>query len=165
MNAKPPRRASLYARQSKAGPDGIHRQLPRRRRHVEDEGCVIICEYVDDGLSAAKSCGPNSGWARMLADADAGKIDTVVGVVLDRLHRSLQDFVVLVDHNLVAVSTNDELDLATADDEFMTTRLAALARCEVRRKAERQSRARWQRAQRGRAPMTSVRWRYQALHR
>lgn len=146
------RRAALYARQSKADPDGIDRQLPRLRKLVADRGWLIAGEYVDDGMSASKSRGPGSAWARMLADADAGKVDTVVAVDLDRLLRGLQDLLVLIEHDLMAVTTNGEIDLTTADGEFRATILAAVARFEVRRKAERQSRAQLQRAQQGRAP-------------
>lgn len=147
-----PRRAALYARQSKADPDGIKRQLPRLQKLADQRGWVIVDKYVDDGMSASKSRGPTSNWARMLADADAGNIDTVVAVNLDRLLRSLQDLLVLIEHDLMAVTTDGEIDLTTADGEFRATILAAVARFEVRRKAERQSRAQLQRAQQGRAP-------------
>lgn len=147
-----PRRAALYARQSKADSDGIDRQLPRIRKLAEDRGWIIVDEYIDDGLSASKSRGPGSNWARMLTDADAGKIDTVIGVDLDRLLRSLQDLLVLIDHKLMAVTVSGDIDLSTADGEFRATMLAGIARFEVRRKAERQSRAQLQRAQQGRPP-------------
>lgn len=147
-----PRRAALYARQSKADPVGIDRQLPRIRELATDNGWLVVDEYVDDGMSASKSRGPSSHWARMLADADAGKVDTVIAVDLDRLLRSLQDLIVLIEHNLMAVTVNGDLDLSTADGEFRATMLAAIARFEVRRKGERQSRAQMQRAMQGRAP-------------
>lgn len=147
-----PRKVVLYARQSKADPDGIDRQLPRIRKLANDRGWTIVDEYVDDGFSASKSRGPKSSWARMLADANAGKIDTVIGVDLDRLLRSLQDLLVLIEHNLMAVTVSGDIDLSTADGEFRATIFAAVARFEVRRKAERQSRAQLQRALQGRAP-------------
>lgn len=87
----------------------------------------------------------------MLADADAGKIDNVIGVDLDRLLRRLQDLLVLIEHNLMAVTVSGDIDLSTADGEFRATMRAAIARFEVRRKAERQSRAQVQRAMQGRA--------------
>lgn len=146
------RLVALYARQSKADPDGIERQLPRIRKLAEERGWTVVDEYVDDGMSASKSRGPGSDWARMLADAKAGKVNTVIGVDLDRLLRSLTDLLTLIEHNLMAVTVNGDIDLSTADGEFRATMLAAIARFEVRRKAERQSRAQLQRAQQGRAP-------------
>lgn len=146
------RRAALYARQSKADPDGIDRQLPRLRNLARERGWTIVAEYVDDGFSAAKSRGPGSDWARMLADAQAGKVDTVIAVDLDRLLRGLPDLLVLIEHKLMAVTISGEIDLTSADGEFRATILAAVARFEVRRKAERQSRGQLQRAQQGRAP-------------
>ena len=147
-----PRLAALYARQSKADPDGIDRQLPRLRKLAKNQGWTVVGEYVDDGMSASKSRGPGSAWMRMLSDADAGKIDTVIAVDLDRLLRGLPDLIALIEHKLMALTLSGELDLTSADGEFRATMLAAVARFEVRRKAERQSRAQLQRAQQGRAP-------------
>jgi site-specific DNA recombinase len=146
------RRVALYARQSKADPDGIDRQLPRLRKEAEERGWAIVGEYVDDGLSASKSRGPSSSWHRMLLDAEAGKIDTVLAVDLDSLLRTLQDLLVLIEHKLMARTIDGEIDITTADGEFRATILAAIARFEVRRKGERQSRAQAQRAAQGRAP-------------
>lgn len=146
------RSVALYARQSKSDRDGIDRQLPRLRAMAEQRGWTVFDEYVDDGLSATRQRGPSSEWSRMLADATQGRIDTVVAVDLDRLLRSLSDLLVLIEHGLMAVTSNGEIDLTSADGEFRATILAAVARFEVRRKGERQSRAQEQRATQGRAP-------------
>lgn len=150
--ATSPRRAALYARQSKDDPDGIDRQIPRTRELAARRGWRVVGEYTDDGVSASRSRGTGTGWARMLDDAAAGRIDTVIAVDLDRLLRSTRDLITLVDFNLMAVTVDGEIDLSTADGEFRATMLAAIARFEVRRKAERQSRGQMQRAQLGRPP-------------
>lgn len=147
-----PRRAALYARQSKNDPDGIERQLPRVRKLAEIRGWIVVDVYPDDKLTASKTRGPGTQWARMLADADAGKIDTVIAVDLDRLLRTTRDLNTLIEYNLMAVTVGGEIDLSTADGEFRATMLAGIARFEVRRKAERQSRGQVQRAQQGRPP-------------
>ncbi|MGO2943866.1 MAG: recombinase family protein [Brevibacterium aurantiacum] len=46
---------ALYGRQAKADPDGIDRQIPRLRKLAAERGWAIAGEYVDDGMSAAKS--------------------------------------------------------------------------------------------------------------
>lgn len=150
--APSPRRAALYVRQSKEDPDGIDRQLPRVTQLAKAREWEIVDTYRDDGESASKLRGVGTGWSRMLADADRGRIDTVIAVDLDRLLRSTRDLNVLIDHGVMAVTVDGEIDLSTADGEFRATMLAGIARFEVRRKAERQSRGQLQRAMQGRPP-------------
>ncbi|MDD1475477.1 hypothetical protein [Arthrobacter sp. H16F315] len=65
--------------------------------------------YIDDDLWASKTRGPGIGWGRILAAAaDAGKINTVLAVDFDRLLRGVRD---LIDHGLMAVTVDDEIDL------------------------------------------------------
>lgn len=146
------KRAALYVRQSKADDQGIARQLERTRALAELRGWTVAGEYVDDGHSASKARGSGTAWARMLADADAGLLEVVIAVDLDRLLRTTRDLNVLIDHGLAALTLDGELDLTTADGEFRATMLASIARFEVRRKGERQSRANAQRAAGGGVP-------------
>lgn len=142
-------RAALYLRQSKSDDDGIERQRDRTRRLAELRGWSTVREYVDDDVSASKTRGPGTAWAKMLSDASAGNIDVVIGVDLDRLLRSTRDLNTLVDHNLKVVTVDGEIDLTTADGELRASMLASIARFEVRRKGERQTRANAQRAKKG----------------
>jgi len=144
------RAAALYARQSKSDPDGIDRQIPRVTALAQARGWQIVDRYTDDDVSASKGRGHGTGWARMLGDATAGRVDTVIAVDIDRLLRSTRDLNTLIDHGLMAVTVDGEIDLTTADGEFRATMLAGIARFEVRRKGERQSRAQQQRAEQGR---------------
>lgn len=149
MPAIATRRVALYARQSKEDPEGIERQRPRTAALAKVRGWTVVDRYEDDDVTASKTRGPGSGWARMLEDADAGRIDTVISVDVDRLLRSTRDINTLIDHGLTIVTVDGEIDLSTADGEFRATMLAAIARFEVRRKGERQSRAQQQRAEKG----------------
>ncbi len=144
------RRCGLYARQSKGDLDGIDRQLPRLKALATARGWTVIDQYLDDDVTASKPRGDETGWKRMLDDATAGLIDTVIAVDIDRLLRSTRDLNTLIDHGLMAVTVDGEIDLSTADGEFRATMLAGVARFEVRRKGERQSRAQQQRAEKGR---------------
>lgn len=146
------RLAALYARQSKEHSDGIDRQLPRLRAIAEARGWVVVGTYTDDDVSASEPRGPGTSWGRMLADADKGRINTVLAVDLDRLLRTTRDLNTLIDHGLMAVTVDGEIDLSTADGEFRATMLAGIARFEGRRKAERQRRAARQRAYQGKTP-------------
>jgi site-specific DNA recombinase len=146
------KRAALYLRQSKGDDKGIDRQLERTRALAELRGWTVVGEYADDDVSASKTRGTGTSWARMLADADAGLVEVVVAVDLDRLLRSTRDLNTLVDHGLAVVTVDGEIDLSTADGEFRASMLASIARFEVRRKGERQTRANAGRAARGGIP-------------
>lgn len=148
------RRAALYLRQSptRNGEDGIERQRARTTALAESRGWRIVGEYVDLDVSASKTRGKGTDWARMLADRAEGLLDVVIAVDLDRLLRSTRDLNALIDAGLMAVTVDGEIDLTTADGEFRATMLAGIARFEVRRKGERQSRANQQRAERGGVP-------------
>lgn len=150
--AKTSRRAALYLRQSKTSDDGIDRQRERTTALAEARGWKVVAEYTDNDVSASKSRAAGTGWARMLADRASDLIDVVVAVDLDRLLRSTRDLNVLIDAGLMAVTVDGEIDLTTADGEFRATMLAGIARFEVRRKGERQSRANVQRAANGGVP-------------
>lgn len=152
MEPSTTRLVALYARQSKGDPDGIDRQLPRTAALAEMRGWTVVDRYADDDVSASKPRGAGTGWARMLDDARAGRINTVIAVDLDRLLRTTRDLNTLIDHGLMAVTVDGEIDLSTADGEFRATMLAGIARFEVRRKGERQTRAQQQRAEQGRPP-------------
>lgn len=144
------KRAALYIRQSKSDDEGIERQIERTTALATARGWRIVATYEDNDVSASKARGPRTAWGRMLAHAD--EIDVVIGVDLDRVVRSTRDINVLIDHNLMLVTVDGEIDLTTADGEFRASMLASIARFEVRRKGERQKRANIQRAANGGVP-------------
>lgn len=133
-------RAAVYVRQSVHHVEGIDRGLARCREEVAKRGYTLAAQYADNNVSASKSR-TSSQWADMLRDAEAGKFDVVVGVDMDRLARSIQDLAALIALDLRVLTVDGEIDLTSADGEFRATMLAAIARFEVRRKAERQTRA------------------------
>lgn len=145
------KRAARYHRQSPTqnAEEGIDRQEPRTAALVKARGWIDAGTYVDEDVTASKERGPSTGWHRMLMNAEAGKIDVVVGVDLDRVLRTTRDLNTLIDHGLALVTVDGEIDLTTADGEFRATMLAGIARFEVRRKGERQRRAQQQRAEKG----------------
>lgn len=143
-------RVALYLRQSKNDDEGIVRQRDRGRSLSAARGWQVIDEFVDDDVTASKPRGPKTAWGAMLARSD--DFDVVVSVDLDRIVRSTRDLNVLIDHGLMLATVDGEIDLTTADGEFRASMLATIARFEVRRKGERQTRANIQRARRGVPP-------------
>lgn len=145
-----PKRAALYLRQSKSDDEGIERQTERTTALATARGWTVAGTFIDDDVTASKPRGPHTAWGRMLAASD--ELDVVIGVDLDRVVRSTRDLNTLIDHGLSLVTLDGEIDLTTADGEFRASMLAAIARFEVRRKGERQTRANAQRAAKGGVP-------------
>ena len=84
-----PLRAALYARVSTTGHgQDVGLQLEELRTAAVLRGWDIAEEFVDRGVSGARESRP--ALDRMLADAQAGRVDVVVVWKLDRLGRSLQ---------------------------------------------------------------------------
>lgn len=133
-------RAAVYVRQSKFAPEGIDRGIERCTGLVAARGWTLVGEFADNDVSASKTRA-GTRWADMLEEARAGRIDVVVGVDVDRLVRSIGDLATLIELGVRVLTVDGEIDLTTADGEFRATMLAAIARFEVRRKAERQVRA------------------------
>ena len=58
-------------------------------------GLIVVGEYVDDGISGTKY--DRDEFQRMLSDVENGKIDIILVTKMDRLHRSLKNFLVMQD--------------------------------------------------------------------
>ena len=78
------------ARQEKEG-DSIPAQLDALRDYIRQRDDLIPAgEYIDAGISGTKE--NRDELQRMLDDVKAGKIDLIIVTKLDRLHRSLRNF-------------------------------------------------------------------------
>lgn len=99
-------RVAIYARQSVREDDGIEQQKVEcasevNRRQLlaaqqakegeEPERWDVVRTYEDNETSASKERGTGTKWALMLSDIDAGLIDCIVVVAVDRLMRRLSD--------------------------------------------------------------------------
>lgn len=157
-------RAAIYARQSldrekienetteerkQRQSDAIQKQVDICRKLLHQKEWEGLAPYTDNDVSASKSRAKNTAWSRLLVDIEAGKIDVVVSVDLDRLLRSTSDLVVLLATGVKVMTVDGEIDLTTADGEFRATILTGIARFEVRRKSERQKRENVDRIKRG----------------
>lgn len=88
-------RAALYARVSTLNGQDVGLQLDELRQVAGQRGWVLVEEYVDEGVSGAKASRP--GLDRLLADAQRGRFDVVLVWKLDRLGRSLQHLLGVLD--------------------------------------------------------------------
>lgn len=134
-------KVAIYVRQSVKDDEGIERGLAATRALVDRHpDWTLVGEFVDNAVSASKTR-KGTQWAAMLEKVEAGEIEVVVGVDVDRLLRSLRDMLTLIELKAKIITVNGEIDLTSADGEFRATMLAAIARFEIRRKSERQRRA------------------------
>jgi len=90
-------RVGIYMRQSVRKDDGIQQQEEEvradlaRRNAAEPNQWEVVDVYTDNDVSASKERGKGTDWARMLADLDSGRIDTIAVTAVDRLMRRLAD--------------------------------------------------------------------------
>lgn len=127
MTGKP--RAALYARVSTKDQDPAL-QLRDLRALAEQRGWNVVQEYVDLGVSGVKESRP--ALDRMLADAQAGRLDVVAAWKLDRLGRSLQHLLRVLDDlaswHVSFVSARDPgLDATSATGTLLLHLLGAFA--------------------------------------
>ena len=90
----------------------------------------------------------------MLADGKAGEFDVIVALHLDRLTRSVKDYLPLVElaerYHVGTTTVNGELDLVSDQGQMLAGVLAVFAQGEIKRKGKRQMLANEQRATDGR---------------
>lgn len=137
----PTKRAALYARvstdrQANEG-DSIPAQLTALRRYVQEHGYVIAGEYVDDGISGAKS--DRDELQRMLSDID--RIDVILVTKLDRLYRSIRHYLNMMDvldsHSVGWTAIWESYDTTTPQGRLIVNQMMAFAQFEAENTGQR----------------------------
>ncbi|MET7477652.1 recombinase family protein [Streptomyces sp. NPDC005648] len=90
-------RAAIYARVATVAgqADGLREQEDACREYAQAQGWTVADVYQDQGVSGMHTARP--GFARLLEDADAGHVDTVLVYRFDRLARTIGVFFSLLD--------------------------------------------------------------------
>jgi site-specific DNA recombinase len=135
---------------------GIDRQRSATCQLCATRGWPPPVEYVDNSVGAWSPRGPGTAYARLLADARAGRIDAVIVWDLDRLTRSpseVEDWIKICEKTGLRIVTVDgEIDTATENGRLFLRIKGAVARHELEHKAARQKAAHAQRAEKGLPP-------------
>lgn len=124
-------RTALYARVSTTGHgQDVGLQLDELRQVARQRGWNVVAEHVDDGVSGATTSRP--ALDEMMEQARRGKLDLVVCWKLDRLGRSLQHLLQVLDELQVLgvgfVSIRDSgIDTTSATGRLMLHILGAFA--------------------------------------
>lgn len=141
-------RAAIYARVSSAAQRDRHtieNQLRTLPEYARAQAWTVTGTYVDDGRSAkAGKLDARDGFARLVADAEAGAFDVLLVVDIDRLTRtdSLEERARILGPFQrrgiqIVTPTGGALDLRTFLGELYVTMQALVAAEENRKRAER----------------------------
>jgi DNA invertase Pin-like site-specific DNA recombinase len=93
-----PVRAAIYTRVASVEQTDSHAlsaQEDACRQYAEAKGWTVADVYPDQGVSGTQTSRPE--FARLLADADAGRVDVVLVYRFDRVARTIGAFFHLVD--------------------------------------------------------------------
>lgn len=138
-------RAALFARvstdeQAKFG-HSIPAQKERLTEYCKANRLRIVDYYVDEGISGGISYKKRPEMMRLLKDVEAGKIDTIVFVKLDRWFRSVKEYYLvqeILDKNKVSWRcTDEEFSTDTASGQLSINLFLSIAENERARTRER----------------------------
>ena len=137
-------RTAIYCRvsterQASEG-DSIPAQLDALRKYAEEHKYIVHDEYIDDGVSGTKY--DRDEFQRMLQDVEAGKINLVICTKLDRIHRSLRNFLNMQDvferHNCNWLAIwEPQYDSSTAQGRMIINMMMNLAQFEAENTGQR----------------------------
>lgn len=140
-------------------PEGsLVNQLQRSRSHLQYKMDVAREEWTEAGHVelrgiSGKDSVRSQEFERLDNDVRAGKIDVVVVTALDRVSRSVKDFLIffefLTEHGVEFVSLREGFDTTSPQGKLQATILMALAEFERALTAQRTSEAMADRAERG----------------
>ena len=133
-----PVRCVIYCRKSTAaGLDreftSLDNQRERGEAYIASQGWTLEpTRYDDGGFSGGTIERP--AFRRLLADVEAGRIDAIVCYRLDRISRSLVDFVNVHEffekHNVALVSVTESINTSTPHGRMMVNVLLSFAQYE-----------------------------------
>lgn len=144
------KRCGLYGRvstdrQARIQDGGLATQFDLMEKRVEYENArgetewQIVEQYREEGRSGKDLDRPE--FKRMIRDIEEGKINTVIVYKLDRISRSVADFLNLLkkfrEHDVEFLSLNEHFDTTTAQGRMALTILLAVAEMERELASER----------------------------
>lgn len=110
-------------------------------QYARDHGYKIVKIYRDEGHSARKSALKRPVMQELLADVEAGKIDQIIFIKLDRWFRNVREYhkiqEILERHNVTWQATMENYSTATADGRLKVNIMLSVAENESDRTSER----------------------------
>ena len=145
-------------RQARNEEGSLKNQIQRLRQHIEYKSITCGENWTEAAVYELKGVsGKNSmrspEFERLFADIRAGRVNTVLCTALDRICRSVKDFLwffeFLQDNQAEFVSLKENYDTTTAQGKMLITIIMVLAQFEREQDSERTSEAAAARAERG----------------
>lgn len=139
------RRAALYIRVS-TEEQAMHglslvAQQETLLQYVNDNGLKLVDVYADQGVTARKKYRNRTQFMRMLGDVEAGKIDVILFIKLDRWFRNIADYYevqkILDKRNVQWIATEENYDTTTANGRLHLNIKLSIAQDESDRTSER----------------------------
>ena len=109
--------------------------------YAHDHGYKIVGVYRDEGHSARKPAMQRPMMLQLLQDIEAGKIDRILFIKLDRWFRNVREYhkvqAILDAHNVTWQAIMEDYDTATADGRLKVNIMLSVAENESDRTSER----------------------------
>lgn len=110
-------------------------------QYAQDHGYKIVSIYRDEGHSARKPALKRKVMQELLADVQAGKIDRILFIKLDRWFRNVREYhkiqEILEANNVTWQATMEDYNTATADGRLKVNIMLSVAENESDRTSER----------------------------
>lgn len=138
-------RAALYIRvsteeQAREG-YSVDAQKENLKRYAKSKGYKVVGVYADEGITARKKYTNRKEFMRLLDDVEAGKVDVILFIKLDRWFRNVGDYYkiqeILDRNNVGWTATTENYDTTTANGRLYVNIRLAVAQDESDRTSER----------------------------
>lgn len=145
-------------RQAMTEEGSLKNQLQRLRQHIEYKRAVAGEEWVEAEVYELRAVSGKDSlrspeFDRLFADIRSGRVNTVICTALDRICRSVKDFLhffeILNEHGVEFVCLKQNYDTTTSQGKLFITIMMALAEFEREQTSERNRDATAARAERG----------------
>lgn len=141
----PVRRAALYIRVSTEEQARKGYSLPAQKEdldaYAKRHGYAIVDYYIDDGISARKKYTRRKDLMRLLGDVEAGKIDVILFIKLDRWFRNVADYYaiqsILEAHHVTWRATHEDYETETSQGQLYVNIMLSIAQNESDRTSDR----------------------------
>ena len=128
-----PKRVCLYARVSKTS-QSVERQISELEIVAARNGWEIVDRYIDHGISGATGRDQRHELDRMMKDSTKRKFDVVMVWSIDRLGRSLQNLIEILNDlnskNIDLYMDQQSIDSTTPTGKLMFSLIGAFAEFE-----------------------------------
>ncbi len=119
----------------------LEAQVEALQQYATDHGYKIVNIYRDEGHSARKSALQRPVMQELLRDVEAGKIDRILFIKLDRWFRNVREYhkvqTILEAHNVTWQAIMEDYSTATADGRLKVNIMLSVAENESDRTSER----------------------------